>query len=462
MAGIGFILRKLVQRDDLAGVMLGYLYAAVVSSGPWLFTIVSLGLLVLISNQFLLVEELAEFRIVIIYNFGFSLVFASPVFMVATRFLADLIYDRDVSRAPGMLFGTLTVLFVLLGPLVGAFYVGYAEMSAWVRVAAIANFFLITGIWLVSVFMSALKEYSAIARTFAFGMAVALTASVLLAPDFSVAGMLMGFNLGLAVIFFDLMARVLAEFPHPVRTPFAFLRYFRTHWEVALAGMIYNMAIWADKWVMWFAPERSVQASGLISYPHYDGAMFLAYLAIVPAIALFTFSVETRFFEQYLRFYQDIQQHATYERIQRNHRSLWETILESARNLLVLQVTIAISLILLAPALLEWLQASALQLGMFRFGVLGALFHAFAMFLMIILSYFDARLKVLFVALVFLISNTGLTWLSMQWGMVWYGWGYAVAAMITFAVAYVLTARHMKRLPYETFIVRNLSIDMRH
>ncbi len=458
MAGIGFVLRKLVQRDDLAGIVMGYLYAAVVSSGPWLFTIMSLGLLVLIGNQFLLVEELAEFRIVIIYNFGFSLVLSAPVFMVATRFLADQIYSRDVSRAPGMMFGALLLLFLLQGPLVMVFYIGYADMTPWVRVAAIANYFLITGIWLVSIFMSALKEYAAIARTFAIGMFIALAGSVLMAPDFSVAGMLMGFNIGLAYILFDLMARVLAEFPHPIRAPFAFLHYFRTHWEIALAGMIYNMAIWVDKWMMWFAPERSMQPSGLISYPLYDSAMFLAYLAIVPAIALFTFSVETRFFEQYLRFYQDIQQHATYDRIERNHQSLWQTILESARNLLVLQLTIAVSLILLAPAILDWLQASALQLGMFRFGVLGSLFHAFAMFLMITLSYFDVRMKVLTVALVFLISNASLTWLSMQWGLAWYGWGYAVAAMITFAFAYVLVARHIKRLPYETFIARNTSI----
>ena len=87
MAGIGFVIRKLAQRGDLTGIFMSYLYAAIISSGPWLFTIISLGLLVLIGNQLMLSDELSVFRIIIIYNFSFSLVFSAPVFMVATRYL---------------------------------------------------------------------------------------------------------------------------------------------------------------------------------------------------------------------------------------------------------------------------------------------------------------------------------------------------------------------------------------
>jgi len=459
MAGIGFVLRKLARRDDFSGALMGYLYAAVVSSGPWLFTIISLGLLVLIGNQFLFVEELSEFRIIIIYNFAFSLVLSAPIFMVATRFLADSIYARDVSTAPGLLLGTLVFMIGLALPLVVSFYYFNTKLELRVQMAAVANYFLITGIWLISIFMSALKEYAAIARTFGIGALVALLGSVLLAPDFSVAGMLTGFNLGLAFIFFDLVARVLAEYPGSPRAPFSFLRYFRTHWEIALSGLIYNLGVWIDKWIMWTAPEAIVQPNGLVSYPNYDGAMFLAYLTIVPAIALFTVSVETGFFERYLRFYQDIQNHAIYDRIKWNARSIWETVIDNARNILVLQLTIGVAAILLAPVILSWMQASAMQLGIFRFGVLGALFHSFTMFSMIILSYFDVRMKVLAVATVFFLSNGILTWFSLAMGVAWYGWGYAVASMISFGVAYVLVARHISRLPYETFMVNNASID---
>ena len=458
MAGIGFVIRKLAQRGDLTGLVMGYFYAAVISSGPWLFTIISLGLLVLIGNQLMLTDELSVFRIIIIYNFSFSLVFSAPVFMIATRFLSDLIYSRDVSGASGLLLGTLMILFAVQAPLIGYFYYYYPDLSPSVKLAAINNYFLITGIWLVSVFMSALKEYSSISRTFGLGMLAALIFSVLLAPYYSVTGMLMGFNIGLAYIFFYLIARILAEYPGAPKQPFAFLRYFKSHWEIALSGLIYNLAIWIDKWIMWFSPEREVNPSGLISYPHYDGAMFLAYLTIVPAIAVFTINVETRFFEQYLRFYQDIQNHANYDHIEKNHRRLWGDVMSSGRNILVLQLTIATAVILMAPMLLEFLKISYMQLGIFRFGVLGAAFHALTMFLLIILSYFDLRFKVLLISAVFFVSNALFTWVGMNFGMAWYGWGYALASIVTFALAYAVLVRHMKRLPYETFITKNLSV----
>ena len=89
--------------------------------------------------------------------------------------------------------------------------------------------------------------YTSISITYAAGMLAALLFSTVLAAEFSIAGMLFGFNLGLAIIFFYLIARVLSEYPSVPRHPFAFLRYFRTHWQIALSGFIYNLGIWVDK-----------------------------------------------------------------------------------------------------------------------------------------------------------------------------------------------------------------------
>ena len=43
MAGIGFALRKLARRDDLLGILQGYAHSALVSAGPWVFTVLSLA-----------------------------------------------------------------------------------------------------------------------------------------------------------------------------------------------------------------------------------------------------------------------------------------------------------------------------------------------------------------------------------------------------------------------------------
>ena len=459
MAGVGFVLQKLSQRDDFAGNMMAFFYSAIISSGPWLFTVLCLAILVLVGNEYLLGADIAEFRIIIIYNFSFSLVLSAPVIMIVTRYLSDMIYAEDVSGAPGALVGMLVFTYCMAVPLAILFYFFYAQLDVGVRVAAILNFILITGIWLANVFLSAMKEYASIARSFGIGMFVALCAAIYLSKEFAIAGMLFGFNIGLAYIFFDVVARILSEYPGEVRQPFSFLRYFKTHWEVALSGLIYNLAVWVDKWVMWSSHGSTMQSNGLISFPHYDGAMFLAYLSIVPAIALFTFSVETRFFEVYLRFYQDIKNHATYERIEHNTRALWQTVLDSARGVLVLQLTIAITLLLLAPVILSFLQSSPMQLGIFRYGVLGSSFHALTMFITAMLSYFDARLKLLFISVVFFVLNALLTMLSLEMGQAWYGWGYTAASIGSFFVAFLIFAHHLKQLPFETFVANNTSVN---
>ena len=309
MAGIGFELRKLTLRDDLLGVAQGYAHSATTAAGPWLFTILTLAGVVLVGSVNVAADDMTTFRLIIIYNFTFSLVLSGPFVMVATRVLADSIYARDVRQAPSMMLGYLIILFGVQALPVGAFYLWFVDLDLSLRLVAMFNFFVVSGIWLISTFLTALKDYTTITRSFVIGMGTAFFAAVLLARSYSVTGMLLGFSIGLALIFFALTARVLAEYPYRVTQPFQFGRYFSKYWELALTGLVYNMAIWADKWVMWLSPNRVALGNGMVSYPDYDSAMFLAYLTIVPALATFVLDIETRFFDRYVRFYRDIQKH---------------------------------------------------------------------------------------------------------------------------------------------------------
>ena len=458
MAGIGFTLRRLVRRDDLLGVLEGYVYSALVSTGPWLFTILALGAITVVGGYAVSFREISVFRLIVIYNFAFSLVFTSPVYMVTTRYLADLIYAKDVRYAPGMLVGALVFVGVTQGALVIPFYFFVAGLPDVVRLAAVLHYFLVAGLWVVSVFLSAIKAYGVITRLFGLGMALALGLTSLLAAYAGVAGMLLGFSCGLAFIFFGLTARVLAEYPYPLVAPFSFLGYFRRYWELALGGLAYNCAIWVDKWVMWLSPRAEEIVSGMPSYPNYDSAMFLAYLSIIPAMAMFLVSVETRFFEHYLRFYRDIQAHATLRRIRSNLGALLTTFVSSARNLVVLQGSVSIILLLLAPRLFEVLHISFAQMGIFRLGVLGAYFHVLLALMVVILTYFDFRRVVLTLQTVFLLANLGFTYASLYWGVNYYGFGYYLGSIFTFAVCFLVGFRYIRDLPYQAFIRNNLSV----
>src|SRR5690606_5635917 len=143
---------------------------------------------------------------------------------------------------------------------------------------------------------------------------------------------------------------------------------------------------------MWvYAPESIRMPSKMIYYPNYDSAMFLAYLTIVPAMAIFIFSIETNFFVRYQRFYYDILDHKPLATLRENHKKIVSTLLASSRNFFVVQGTITIIAILMAAKLFELLNINYLQIGIFRLGTLGAFFHVLLLFEMIILSYFDCR-----------------------------------------------------------------------
>jgi uncharacterized membrane protein len=222
-----------------------------------------------------------------------------------------------------------------------------------------------------------------------------------------------------------------------------------------LSGLVYNAAIWIDKWVMWAAPEAVWPKSNLVTYPVYDGAMFFAQLTLIPAFALFVMSVETSFFGAYRRFYRSIDGHGSWGRIEAAHKDILRTMGDAARRLIVMQVCIALFAILLSPGIAMALGIHGQQIGIFRFGVLGSLFHALFLFASIALAYFDLRRQVLIAQLLFLFLNGALTWTTLQLGFAWYGYGYFAAAALSFGYVASVLLYEVHRLPYTTFVVNN-------
>jgi len=459
MAGIGFSLRKLYRQDNLYGFFSAGLNSAFASTGPWLFTVLALGVIAEIGRKLVGFDVLFDFRVILIYNFSLSLAISGGVFMVATRYLSDCIYRRDVSTAIGMFFGALILLWALDLVLVAPFYLLAVKLEPAFALSAIVNFLLLSAVWLVSLFISALKNYRLITLAFLFGMAAGAGASLLLARPYGAFGLLNGFSFGVLVVIALLIGNVFAEYPYPVKKPFAFVKGFRSYKDLALGGFVYNIAVWADKWVMWSAPEAMKLDTGLVIYPYYDATMFLAYLTTVPAMAVFLFNVETHFFERYVRFYRDIEQKASFSRIEKNHASLLRSLWSSAGNLFFFQMSLTFIALFLAPEIIVFLKGSTMQIGMLRYGLLGAMFQVLAMFLLILLSYFDARKEALAIQFIFLFTNALFTLWSLDFGFRYYGIGYFLSSFTTFLIAALAVKQRIESLPYHTFITTNTSVQ---
>jgi uncharacterized membrane protein len=459
MAGIGFALKRFYKQDSLAGLLKVYAHSVLASAGPWIMTVLALSLIMILGSQLTTHSAIANFKSVLIYNFCFSLVLAGPLFMILTRYLSDGIYNKDLTKAPGALLGSL-VLFAVTGlPMAGCFYFLYTDLPPTAALMATLNFTLLGMIWMISVFLSVMKDYHAITLAFLGGMITAVISSVLLSNFFASSGMLTGFNFGFAVVIALLLGRVCYHYPDPPRQIFAFLPYFRKYWEIALGGLAYNSAIWVDKWIMWHADEAQQLSNKLLMYPHYDSAMFFAFLAILPTAAMFLYFVETNFFGHYVRFYRDIQNKAPLDRINANHQAMVNSIFRGVTALFLTQAGLCAALIVGAPSIIDALHGDYLQIGMFRYGVLGVLFHAMALVLMILLSYFDQRRLALLLSLCFLLTNAAFTWLTREAGFPYYGYGYFLASFVVFILTAACLAQHLKRLPYHTFITSNAALQ---
>lgn len=458
MAGIGFILRRLAKKDSLSGMAYAYFHGILASSAPWIATVIALGTIYLLTKTLHLSGGQEVFRAIVLYNFCFSLVFSATLTVIATRYIADHIYQRDLSSVPAMFFKVLLLNAILVLPIVVWFYGFYTDLTLINRILAVINFYLCLFIWLSTVFISTLKTYKGVSFSFIGGMAIGVFFAFLFANSYGSTGMLIGFNFGLLIVVASLIALLLVEYPKCYIPPKNFFSFFKKHIRLALSGTFYTLAIWVDKWILWTAPEAERLPSGFWVYTNYDNAMFIAYLTVIPSLAMFLISQETAFYERYIKYYKDILNNANYSKIRENQEKLMGSIHYHGRNLMIMQFGIAAIVILFAPKIFALFSINYIQLSIFRFGVIGASFQILSLFLIITNSYFENR-KVLDISLLFFISNVLFTLITLKLGFPYYGIGYCLSCILTFVYSAILLEEFVRMLPYHTFITTNEAVN---
>jgi uncharacterized membrane protein len=230
------------------------------------------------------------------------------------------------------------------------------------------------------------------------------------------------------------------EFGAPHGTAPELAGYFKKYWPLAVTGLAYNLGIWIDKIVFWYAPLTGRGVAGpLHASPAYDNAMFLAYMTIIPALGLFLLKVETDFYDQYRAYFSTI------------------AARESLGLLVKLQGAVTLVAVLLTPEIVEVLRLSWLSVFTFRAGVIGSFFHVLHLTVLILLLYFDFRKEAAALGLVFVATNGLFSLVSIaQGGFASYGFGYAIASAVTLLFGMILLDRNLEDLEYHVFMKQPL------
>ena len=457
MAGIGFRLKRLIVEQTYSGWLRAHLYGAVLSAGPWLLSICTLGTLALLSRDLIGDGAHARFQAIVVYTYTFSLITTGGAHMVVTRQLADELYVGRIGAlvvSYRVTVGTTALAHLLLGAL---FYALCPGLEPVVRVFGVMLLVVVACTWMVMIYLGAAQDYASVVAAFFVGNAVSLLAALALGRYVGGGGYLGGFLAGQASILFVLCARVEREFT-VVRVPESvdLTRAFAQYPELIAAGLLYNAAIAVDRVIFWAGPT-GLPIAGWFHASLYDTPIFLCYLSVVPSLAIFLVSVETDFYDRYREYYGVATKHGTLRQVLEAKRAMTACLRDSLRRLLVAQAPVTLLLMVLAPWLADAVGLNRLQLGILRCGLVGALLHVLCLFGGIVLLYFDRRRAAAEVAGVLLAANTIFTLATVLLGPRAYGLGYPLAALLGCAWAYHRLEQTLDDLEYLTFAAQPMA-----
>jgi uncharacterized membrane protein len=301
--------------------------------------------------------------------------------------------------------------------------------------------------------LSGLKGYRRVMGSFLAGYFVSFVAALALRP-FGLSGLLAGFLAGQILLLFLMLALVVARYPSDRLVSFDFLDRRRAYLSLSATGLLYNVGIWIDKLIFWFTPSTSEPVLGpLRASIIYDLPIFLAYLSILPGMAVFLVRVETDFAEEYHRFFDAVRGGETLGEIRRRRDRLTLAVRRGMSEILKIQGITVLVLLLAGPRLLDYVGISRLHLQLFSIDLVGVAMQVLMLAVFNVLFYLDERRAVLSLSALFVALNVVLTVASQVAGPAFYGYGFALSTAVTSIAGLLVTSRKLDRLEMHTFML---------
>ncbi|UNG18365.1 exopolysaccharide Pel transporter PelG [Stutzerimonas zhaodongensis] len=454
MAGIGFELRKILSRDSYTATLRAYVYAGLISSGPWVLSIISVMVIGVMSLGVVVPELLIrQFLVSVTYLMASSLIFTGGAQLFFTRFISDRLFEKRQELILPNLIGILLVITVSSGVLGFLLLSLLFDQPFLYRLLMLANFVVLCNLWLTIIFLSGMKAYNRILLVMVVGYSVMVLCSFLL-RFLKLEGLLLGLLIGHASLFFMFLFDILREYPARQLVAFDFFKRKQVYVSLLLTGLCYNLGIWIDKIIFWFNSSTSSHVIGpLRASMLYDLPIFLAYLAIIPGMAVFLVRIETDFAEWYDRVFSAIRGGETLQHIGQLKQQMILSVRQGLLEICKVQGLTVVLLFLIAPKLLAWLGISAFYLPLFYVDLIGVSIQVVFMALLNVFFYLDKRTIVLELCVIFVLLNAMLTVVSQQLGPSFFGYGFTLSVLACVLLGLVRLSSSLEDLEYETFML---------
>ncbi len=456
MAGIGFELRKLLSKGTFTGVFQAYGYAGIISAGPWVLSIQAILVIGFLSYAIVSPDYLvSQFQVSVTYIMVGSLILTGLVQLAFTRFVADRLFESKFDWVLPNFNGVMLLVSSVSGVIgLALILTMFPEQSDAYRVLMMGGFVIMCCIWTATILLSGLKRYLEIFGLYLIGYSVTVVAALSL-RTLGLEGLLLGFVIGHFVLLTGMITLILREYPSERFISFEFTKRQAFYPALIGCGCLYHCAVWVDKIMFWYHPDTSVQVIGpLRASIIYDLPIFLAYIAIIPGMAVFLVEIETEFSEAFQKFFDAVREGATLGRIEELRDELVFTVRGGLFEIVKIQSITVLAIFVIGPWLLDTLGISDLYLPLLYVDIVSASLQVLLLAILTIFYYVDKRKIVLILVTTCFILNAVLTWGTLQLGGIYYGYGFALALIITIVAAIWFLDAKLATIEYETFMLQ--------
>jgi uncharacterized membrane protein len=456
MAGIGFEIKKILRRDSYLSLFTAYAYAGIIGSGPWVLSILGVLIIGLMSLGVVLPHVLiTQFQVTITHLIAMSLILTGFLQLSFTRYIADRLFEKDISIILPNFIGALFITTLVAG-IVGISLAVFAfpQQDLVYRILLIANFVVLCNIWIATIFLSGMKNYKAILILYTLGYSIAVLGAILLRGG-GLNGLLMGVLLGHFILLSGMALLIISGYPSDRFIEFDFLRKKRMFTSLIWTGFFFNLGVWIDKYLFWYTPNTGQHVIGIFNASLiYDLPIFLAYLSIIPGMAVFLVRMETDFVEYYQKFYDAVRDGGTLNYIEEMRDEMVTTARQGIFEIIKIQTIAVLIIFVAAPTILKLIGISQYYLSLLYIDVVAAGLQVVFLGIMNVLFYLDKRRIALILTALFAGLNLIFSLFSLYLGATWYGYGFALSLLVSVVTGLYWLDKKMAILEYETFMLQ--------
>jgi len=316
------------------------------------------------------------------------------------------------------------------------------------------NFVLLCNVWLAVIFVAGMKRYKAILIIFLISYLSIVVLSSVLKPA-GTEGLLLALLIGHSILLISMLVMIFQEYSANYLIRFDFLQLSNIYPILIFIGVFFNMGVWIDKWIFWFAPTTSDDVNGVLRASIiYDLPIFLAYLSIIPGMASFLLRLETDFVFNYQNYYSAVNDGATLAQIEDKREIMTHSIRNAYFEIIKVQGVTVLLFFVMAEDIIKWLDLSPLYVHLYYIDLLATAVQVLFLATLNIFFYFNFLKEAFWMSLGLFALNLVLSITTIFLGPAFYGYGFAIAIFITTLWGMFVLNNKLERLEYITFMLQ--------